>query len=93
MALAESAGLKNQDIRIAEVQVREARALVQNARAAWYPSLGVDASVSRARSQTSTGSTTLGNAHARSLQASWEPDLWGRVRRAVEGASKRMPPR
>ncbi|MDR6855248.1 TolC family protein [Variovorax guangxiensis] len=70
--------MKNQDIRIAEVQVREARALVQNARAAWYPSLGVDASVSRARSQTSTGSTTLGNAHARSLQASWEPDLWGR---------------
>jgi len=86
-ALVEVAGRANQDIRIAEAQYREAQALVQNARSGWYPTLGVDASISRARSRTSTGPTTLGNAHAWSLQASWEPDLWGRVRRAVEGAS------
>jgi NodT family efflux transporter outer membrane factor (OMF) lipoprotein len=28
-----------------------------------------------------------GDTHAWSLQAAWEPDLWGRVRRAVEGAA------
>jgi len=86
-ALVAEAVSANQDIRIAEAQYREAQALVQNAQSAWYPTLGAGASVSRARSQTPSGSTTLGNAHAWSLQASWEPDLWGRVRRAVEGAS------
>ena len=30
---------------------------------------------------------SLGNSHSWSLQAGWEPDLWGRARRAVEGAS------
>jgi len=86
-ALVAEATSANPDIRIAEAQYREAQALVQNARSAGYPTVGVDASASRARSKTATGSTTLGNAHAWSLQAGWEPDLWGRVRRAVEGAS------
>ena len=86
-ALVAEAVSANQDIRIAEAQYREAQALVQNAQSAWYPKLGADASVSRARGKTPAGSTTLGNAHAWSLQASWEPDLWGRVRRADEGAS------
>ena len=84
--LVDEADRANQDIRVAEAQYREAQALVQNARSALFPTLGASASVSRARSQTPSGSTTLGDSHSWSLQAGWEPDLWGRARRAVEGA-------
>ncbi|VTU28004.1 efflux transporter outer membrane subunit [Variovorax sp. PBL-E5] len=86
-ALVAEANAANQDIRVAEAQYREAQALVQNAQAAWYPTVGVNVAGSRARSRSAPGPTTLGNGHAWSLNAAWEPDLWGRVRRAVEGAS------
>ncbi|MES1264334.1 MAG: TolC family protein, partial [Variovorax sp.] len=85
-ALVEEANRANPDVRVAEAQYREAQALLQNARSAWSPTVGADASVQRGRSRNAGGSTTLGNSHAWSLDASWEPDLWGRVRRAVEGA-------
>jgi NodT family efflux transporter outer membrane factor (OMF) lipoprotein len=85
-ALVKEANSANQDLRVAEAQYREAQALVKGAQSAWYPTLDANASVGRARSQTAFGSS-LGNAHAWSLQAGWEADLWGRVRRAVEGAS------
>ncbi|MDM0080164.1 efflux transporter outer membrane subunit [Variovorax sp. J31P179] len=86
-ALIEEANGANQSLRLAEAQYREAQALVQNAQAGWAPTLGLDLSGQRARSQNSTGATVEGNTHAWSLQAAWEPDLWGRVRRAVEGAA------
>lgn len=86
-ALIEEANGANQSLRLAEAQYREAQALVQNAQAGWAPTLGLDLSGQRARSQNSTGAPVQGNTHAWSLQAAWEPDLWGRVRRAVEGAA------
>jgi len=86
-ALIEEANGANQSLRLAEAQYREAQALVQNAQAGWAPTLGLDLSGQRARSQNSTGATVEGKTHAWSLQAAWEPDLWGRVRRAVEGAA------
>jgi len=85
-ALVEEANGANQDIRIAEAQYREAQALVQNAQSALFPTLNGDASVTRSRSKSVLG-PSVGNSHAWALQAGWEPDLWGRARRGVEGAS------
>ncbi|MFV0282695.1 MAG: efflux transporter outer membrane subunit [Castellaniella sp.] len=75
----------NLDLAQAEAQFRQARASLDSARAGLFPTLGVSSSVSRAGqgvSQAGNPSTTYGL----SATASWEVDLWGRVRRDVESA-------
>lgn len=84
--LVAQANQANQTLRQAEAQYRQAQALVQGAAATYYPTLGASASEARGRSKVA-GVSTLGDTHAWSLQAGWEPDLWGRVRRSVEAAS------
>ena len=82
-ALVAQADAANQDIRVAEAQYRQARAATQLARAGFAPTIGAGVSVGRARTQTATGHATAGS-NALVLDAGWEPDLWGRVRRSVE---------
>ena len=82
----------NQTLAAAEAQYRQARALDQAARASLFPSLTANASATRRQSALGTiGSPNVGSApttiDALSLDASWEADLWGRVRRNVEGTS------
>ena len=84
-ALVEEANQANLTLAQAQAQYRQARALLQGARAAYYPVAGIGASGGRART-ISGGVSTLDNSHAWSLQASWEPDLWGGARRGVEAA-------
>ncbi len=87
----------NLSIAQAEAQYRQAQALVQSARSAFFPTVGVDASMSRSGSGSgsssssgSSGSSFSGNGNGASNQyaltgsVSWEPDLWGKVRRDVE---------
>lgn len=81
----------NVSIAQAEAQLRGARALVDTARAGAWPTLGVNAGATRGRSTASRsgGATVAGGTstlYTASLAASWEPDLWGRVRRGVEQA-------
>jgi NodT family efflux transporter outer membrane factor (OMF) lipoprotein len=81
--LLDQANAVNQDLRVAEAQYREARAAMQLARADYAPTVGINASTDRARAETTAGYKT-GNIHSLALDAAWEPDLWGRVRREVE---------
>jgi len=74
--------LSNQNLRIAEAQLRGARAAVAAARAALYPSVSAGASASRGRS--TTGMTN--DVYGVDVGASWEVDLWGRVRASVAAA-------
>ncbi len=82
--------VSNQTLAQAEARYRQARTLVAQARAAYFPVVDASASTTRSRSSTSTGGSTTGgsrgavNRHEIGLDASWEPDLWGRVRRTVE---------
>ncbi|HJV84628.1 MAG TPA: efflux transporter outer membrane subunit [Noviherbaspirillum sp.] len=71
----------NQNIRMAEAQYRQARATAQLARAGYAPTLGAGTSIGRARTHTAP---TPADSNALTLQASWEPDIWGRVQRSVE---------
>ena len=73
----------NQNLRQAEAAYRQARALADADRAGLFPSLGLDANVARARTN-ATGVPKVGNAGGLGLAASWEPDLWGSVRRTIE---------
>ena len=76
-------GVSNQTLKAAEARYTQARAAVGGARAALFPTLGVSGDASRARR---AGGNTA-SAYSVGLDASWEPDLWGRVRRQVEASS------
>jgi len=90
----------NQTIQAAEARVREARALTQQARAAFFPVVTANAAATRSSGRGSTagrgaastgaastaGATSGGpsNIYDLALDLNWEVDLWGRVRRTVE---------
>ncbi len=84
-ALVDEANGANQNVQAAQAQYAQAQALLQGAQASWFPTVGVNGAATRARSITS-GVRSLGDSHSWSLQAAWEPDLWGRVSRQVESA-------
>ena len=81
-ALIAQAGAANQNIRLAEAQYRQALAAVDVARAGFWPTVGVSAGAGRAL--TNSSGIKEGNSRSLGLSASWEPDVWGSVRRAVE---------
>ncbi len=86
----------NQTIAGAAAAYAQARALVREQRASFFPGITVDASADRTHSnntsivttQTGTGtrSTTPGTLYRAEVAASWELDVFGRIRRAVESA-------
>ncbi|WP_009901900.1 efflux transporter outer membrane subunit, partial [Burkholderia thailandensis] len=88
-ALVDKLNASNQTVAQYAAAYRQARALVAQARASYFPTLGLTASESRASSALSSSTTTrtIGNTYNVGLDASWEPDLWGKVSRTV-GAQK-----
>ncbi len=85
----------NQDIRVAEARYRQSRALVRSARANFLPTLNASSAISRGRGTTVQSQAVEGTQieqgieteRTATLDASWELDLWGRVRRTVESSS------
>jgi len=75
--------VSNQSLKQAEAQYRQASALVSAARASYFPTLGVSAAATR--SGNGAAASKPANSFSLPFTASWEPDLWGRVRRTVEG--------
>jgi len=75
--------VSNQNVAAAVAAYAQARALVAQQRASLFPSVGLNASAQR-----SGGGASLGTANNLQLgvAASWEPDVWGALRRSVEGA-------
>ncbi|MGO9020733.1 MAG: efflux transporter outer membrane subunit [Syntrophobacteraceae bacterium] len=93
-ALEEQVNISNQNLAAAEAQYREALALVQVARAAYFPTITAGPAVSRQRPSANTPGS-IGASHAASLVSSdfnfsggvtWQPDIWGKVRRQVESS-------
>ena len=80
--------ISNQNLRIAEARLRQARALADQARAGLFPAVNVNGSATRAKSPSLPNAPSFAsgavNNFSASLSASWEVDLWGRVRRSVE---------
>jgi NodT family efflux transporter outer membrane factor (OMF) lipoprotein len=80
--------VSNQNIKVAEARLRQARAVADQARAGLFPTVSASGSVTRSKSPSlsnapsfATGAVTNYNA---GLNAAWDLDLWGRVRRSVE---------
>jgi NodT family efflux transporter outer membrane factor (OMF) lipoprotein len=89
--------INNQTLAASEAAYRQARALVSEQRAALWPTITGTASATASRGgggTTSTGTGTVtGASGGRTVQdyrlglgGTWEPDVWGRVRRGIENA-------
>lgn len=78
----------NEDLRAAIARVDEARARARVAGADRYPSIEADglASRDRASRDLSPEGSRTSNTFRGTVAASWEIDLWGRVRRSTEAA-------
>jgi NodT family efflux transporter outer membrane factor (OMF) lipoprotein len=91
-ALEEKINLSNQSLKAAYEAYQSAHAQVHIQRADLFPTLGINPSVSRTQESThrplyspSAGSSLYGDFQLAG-SASWEPDLWGRVRHLVEAS-------
>ncbi len=84
-ALMAQVDVDNQSIAVAEARVREANAATLAARAALWPVVTGGALATRNNANTANGRSTNA-AYTVSLGASWEPDLWGGIRRGIESA-------
>ena len=82
----------NYDVRIAAARVQEARANFRVSRSDLYPSLDYTAGVSRSKISPGIAGAPGGpapnstNFYYGALVASWEVDIWGRIRRSNEAA-------
>jgi len=92
--------ISNQTLKASEAAYRQARAAVDAARAGYLPAITASGSGTRSHSgrgssgntafTTSNGTTfsagsSTSNSYSASLGASWEPDIWGKISRTVEG--------
>ena len=91
-ALVEEVSAANQNLKIAEARLREARAMVRFNRAALFPTISAGLGASSIRESNNrpflSPKVSLGNSgdFLLSLDLSYEIDLWGRVRRTVAAA-------
>jgi NodT family efflux transporter outer membrane factor (OMF) lipoprotein len=95
--LEERVANSNQSVLAAEANYRAARAMVQQAEASFFPTVGLDPSVTRSRSSASVetlgGATTTGvisggsvaprTIYSLPVEASYQVDLWGSIRNNV----------
>ncbi len=77
--------VSNQTLAAAEASYRQARALVREQRASFFPTVSLEGSGTR--SQASAGSTGIRRnpetSYRIDIGATWEPDVWGRIRNTV----------
>ncbi len=100
-SLEEQLDINNQNIKQYFENFMEARAIVREARSQYFPTLTAAPSITHSRSSanvgaastSTTGTTTTtttpqlqSTLYSLPLEASWEPDLWGKVRNTVRQA-------
>ncbi len=84
--------ISNQNLKAAAAAFEQAEWIVAQARAGFFPTVDLNASAQRSRtggsSSSSTGAGRSGftsSSFSTSASANWVPDLWGKIRRTVEG--------
>ena len=77
-SLMDEVSVSNQELKAAEARYRQARSAVQSARSGLFPTLGGSAGATRSRD--------AGQRYTIAVDARWEVDLWGRIRRLIEAA-------
>lgn len=91
-ALEEQIDVSNQSLKASQEQFAQARSAIQISRSAYYPTVTGNASAARIHVSSNEPLFVHGSSKpdysdfAIPIDASWEPDLWGRVRRTVEAS-------
>jgi NodT family efflux transporter outer membrane factor (OMF) lipoprotein len=91
-ALEDRLNIDNQNIKQFFENFMEARTLVTEARAQLYPTLSTAPTYQRSRTSSNLTNASVSNTGRQSsigdlaLTASWEPDLWGKIRNAIRSA-------
>jgi NodT family efflux transporter outer membrane factor (OMF) lipoprotein len=84
--------VNNQNIKVSFQNFMEARALIAEARAQYWPTITANPAWSRARSSGNLSNSTQANPGKTStlwaapIDVSWTPDLWGKIRNEVREA-------
>ncbi|MBB5606961.1 MULTISPECIES: efflux transporter outer membrane subunit [unclassified Janthinobacterium] len=94
--LAESIEISNQNVAESIASYEQARALVREQRASLFPTVNLTGSGTRSGNGSGSGSgnggvgqqsfSNVSNNYRASIGASWEPDVWGKLRAGVTGA-------
>jgi NodT family efflux transporter outer membrane factor (OMF) lipoprotein len=81
----EKLNLSNQNIAASAAAVQIARALVREARTQYFPTVTANPSITNSRISSAFGQKVgvTYTSYSLPFEASWEPDLWGRVRNTV----------
>ncbi len=88
-ALEDGLNINNQNIKLYFENLMAARTLIAQARAQLYPTLAGGPTYSRSRTSSNLTNSASANTGRQSsvgtlgLTASWEPDLWGRIRNTI----------
>jgi multidrug efflux system outer membrane protein len=85
--LIERAVAGNLDLQTARSRVRESRARRNIARGGLLPAFNASGSATSSRTDTNAGLDTHGELYSASLDAGWELDVFGGVRRSIEAAT------
>lgn len=83
---------RNHDIRIAQSRLAESRAVLDEKELDRLPAVTLDGRYERSLSQANAGPTgqrNLAQSYRAGFDATWELDLWGRLRHAAQGAAAR----
>jgi multidrug efflux system outer membrane protein len=90
--LIDTALRENKDVRIAAARVEEFAARLDISRSGFYPQIGYNGQASRNQASREafggvpSGSGRTYNDYSATLNAGWEIDVWGRIRRATEAS-------
>lgn len=88
--LEELVNINNQNVKQAEAQFREARAIVAGNHANFYPVIASTPSITQvnvgAVGGHGGGAAATYASYSLPITTSWEPDLWGRIRLSVDNA-------
>lgn len=85
-ALEEKVSISNQSVAAAAANVQAARAAIREAQAQFFPTVTANPAIANSRISSAFGQSAGINytTYSLPLEASWEPDLWGRVRKTKE---------
>lgn len=85
-ALIAQVDVSNQTLAGAEARVRQANAASAAAQAALYPFVNLSAGATRNNAANAATTRQTHASYSLGVGASWEPDLWGGIRRNIEAA-------
>ncbi|MYM89808.1 efflux transporter outer membrane subunit [Rugamonas sp. FT82W] len=85
--MADSIEVSNQNVAAAVANYAQARALVEQQRAALFPSATLNGSANRSGGG---GNTPTANQYRANIGGSWEPDVWGKLRAGANNANASM---